>query len=161
MGGEETCPILSSAILMVFAAFFWIFYVFADKMQRFGQTTTDKFRVVRFDQSEDRRQSAGQSEAGSCVIVWLCSEDVKSLLACDTIPTFARHQDNSSSNGYTHDISGVLNIFNGPRIKYFVWLGQNITHCVMMKGLTCWTTSAQGTWHRDKISILCFSWIFF
>ena len=50
MRGKETCPILSSAILMVFAAFFWIFYVSADKMQRFGQTTTDKFRVFRINQ---------------------------------------------------------------------------------------------------------------
>ena len=112
MRGKETCPILSSAILMVFVTFFWIFYVFPDKMQRFGQTTTDKFRVLRFSQSDDRDLTADLSDAGPCFIVGLCSADVKSLLACDTTLTFARHQDNSSSNGYTHDISGEC-------VKYF------------------------------------------
>ena len=93
---------------MVFVTFFWIFYVSADKMQRLELTTIDRECVVRLNQSEARLPRSVQSEAAAYVIVWMCFEDVKSLLACDTILTSARHQDNSSSNSYTHDISQDL-----------------------------------------------------
>ena len=93
MRGKETCPILSSAILMVFAAFFWIFYVFADKMQRFGQTSRrpltswewPEFTNERTDSSVLANQQQGH--------VSLCDSVLKMLKGCWLVILFQRSRD--------------------------------------------------------------------